>query len=130
MKPLIALMLSGLLAVTGQAAEIESGGESTDSRYYFFLHSPGPAWNHDQPVFRQDWTAHLAYMQELRDSGQLMLGGPFKDDSGAFGIVKAESVDQARALVEADPAVESGLVMVEVRPWHPVVIEAMQPRPW
>ena len=53
--------------------------------------------------------AHLAYQRDRELAGQLVLAGPLSDDSGdemqgtGMIVYRAESMDAARALAEADP---------------------------
>ena len=52
-------------------------------------------------------------------SGKLMLGGPFLDDAGGGMMVAAPGVsgDELAAFAAGDPAIASGLLSFEVRPW-------------
>ena len=58
-------------------------------------------------------------------SGKAVIGGPLKDDSEIIGIYvlrptatdKNEAVREARAWVEADPAVKAGHLAIEMHPW-------------
>ncbi|QUN32574.1 hypothetical protein KB879_33715 (plasmid) [Cupriavidus sp. KK10] len=47
--------------------------------------------------------AHRSYARAIRAKGALMIGGPFADDSGALLIYRAQSKDEAMALVLEDP---------------------------
>ncbi len=64
---------------------------------------------------------HLAYLDELAKSGKLVLAGPFADQKdvtlrGAC-IYRAGSIDEARRLAEADPAVQAKRLRVEAVTW-------------
>lgn len=74
---------------------------------------------------------HLARVQALRDAGQLVIAGPLpavdSPDPGpagmAGGLIVAEfdSLDQARAWIDADPYVAQGIfARVTVCPFLPV----------
>lgn len=127
---LLGCALCSLMLGLAESRADDSAPGAENQRYFFFQHVPGPGWDHDKPVFQQDWEAHLAYMRELTASGHLVLGGPFKDDSGAFGILLADSLEHAQQLTAADPAVSEELVRVEVRPWHPVATGEVTAKPW
>lgn len=68
--------------------------------------------------------AHQAHLQQLMESGRLLVVGPFADqaDTSFRGmcLYQAGSVAEARRLAEADPAVQSGRVRVEVMTWMTV----------
>jgi len=64
---------------------------------------------------------HRAYLGDLLESGQLLLAGPFADDSGALFVHEAADVAAARALVAADPFADGVFTAVETRPWKLVL---------
>jgi uncharacterized protein YciI len=55
----------------------------------------------------------------LLESGLLEMGGPFLvlDAGGMMVTVPEVSPDEIEAFAAADPAVESGLLKYELRPW-------------
>lgn len=66
---------------------------------------------------------HLAYLNGLNDEGKLAFAGPFLGDdgkpNGSLVVVKAETIEAARALAEADPYAKAGLfASVEVKAWN------------
>jgi uncharacterized protein len=46
---------------------------------------------------------HIEHLKRLKTKGQLQLCGPFTDDSGAFLLIQAASIQEAEALVKQDP---------------------------
>ena len=66
---------------------------------------------------------HLAYQAELEARGALVLAGPMSDETGAHmqgtGMIvyRAESLEAARALTEADPMHASGARSYVLRSW-------------
>jgi hypothetical protein len=47
-----------------------------------------------------------------------LFGGTFLDDAGGgFGVVRAESRDEAAAMLAADPAITEGVMTGVVRRW-------------
>jgi uncharacterized protein YciI len=77
----------------------------------------GPAWIEGRSVFEQPLQGHLAYMRSLQALGTLVLGGPFLDDAGGLIVVRTEDADEARTLLQADPAVQEGVMVAEAHPW-------------
>lgn len=63
---------------------------------------------------------HLAYMRRQKEAGRYLLTGPFADREDPRGLVvmRAESIDAAREIMEADPAVRAGVFRVVLRPWY------------
>lgn len=47
--------------------------------------------------------AHYAFLQDLRDRGIVEQAGPFTDSSGGAYVIRADSLDEARAVAEQDP---------------------------
>ncbi len=80
----------------------------------------GSSWSPEPtPEVMRLQEAHLANIERLKASGDLLLAGPFGDDTDLRGIFvfKTASVDEARALVETDPAVRAGRLRIELHPW-------------
>lgn len=48
---------------------------------------------------------HIGYLNQKLEEGILIAKGPFTDHSGGLMIYKADSIEEARKLIEADPAV-------------------------
>jgi uncharacterized protein YciI len=70
----------------------------------------------------QHLPAHLEYMIALEKQGVLFASGPFTEADGTqrgngMSIVRAESVEAARKLAEADPFFVARLRTYEVREW-------------
>src|SRR5215213_7341682 len=88
--------------------------------HHVVFHRPGPAWRSGVPPFQQEGVAsHVAHYRQWLESGKLLLGGPFLDAGGGGMMIATAAVDGA-ALAEfaaEDPAVASGLLVAEVRPW-------------
>ena len=67
--------------------------------------------------------AHLAYQKDLEARGITFAAGPFADDaeqqwSGeGMIIVRAASLEEARAIADADPMHSSGARRYRIRPW-------------
>jgi uncharacterized protein YciI len=78
----------------------------------------GPGWDPAKaPQDQAAFAAHSQNLRALRTEGRLLLGGRY----GALGLVvlRAASLDEARALVERDPAVKAGTFAVEVQAFYP-----------
>lgn len=62
--------------------------------------------------------AHYAFLERLRQQGQLELAGPFTDKSGGAYLIKAASLDEAQSLAFSDPVHTSGSSIVTVYEWN------------
>lgn len=63
---------------------------------------------------------HLAFLQGLGKA--LKFAGPFLDadgkPNGSMGVIEADDLDAARAILAGDPYAKAGLfASVDVRPW-------------
>ena len=66
--------------------------------------------------------AHRQYLTALRERGQLVVAGPFTDDSGALIVYEAASAQEAEKLLQGDPFHQNGIFLKYVlRPWNPVI---------
>jgi len=80
----------------------------------------------DPPAYDEETTDriqrdHLAFYAALRRSGQVVTNGPVLDQPDAalrgLAIFAAESVERARELASADPAVQAGRLEVQAMTW-------------
>ncbi len=61
---------------------------------------------------------HARYMKQLVDDGVVHTAGPWGPDGGIV-LLRAADLMAAQMLVEADPAVKTGLFIGEVRRFAP-----------
>ena len=79
--------------------------------YFVLLHSPGERWTpnvsfREQPGIME----HVQFMSSIMQNKQLVMGGPFLDNSGGIMIIRSESLEAARELANTDPTVKNGLL--------------------
>jgi uncharacterized protein len=87
------------------------------NHFLYKLIPPRPTFDHDMSETEGAIMGrHIAYWQELAESGTAIAFGPVSDPAGAWGlaVVAAETNEQVRALGDADPAVISGLARFEI----------------
>jgi uncharacterized protein YciI len=79
----------------------------------------GPGWDPDRGIREQeDWETHAAFMDELAESGFVMMGGPIGDD-GALLLVEAQDETEIRSCMSEDPWARSRLLQIGViEPWE------------
>ena len=62
---------------------------------------------------------HLAFLDELRATGQLEMTGGFSDKSGgAYVLVNVASLDEAKAIAARDPLALTGTSDLTVYEWN------------
>lgn len=117
---LAALALGGEPAHDAALAE-KLGADGYGMRSYVLaLLESGPRRDHPADEAAALQRGHLAYIRKLSDEGKLLLAGPLLDQGPLRGIfvLDVATVDEARALVDADPAVKAGRLKVELHPWY------------
>lgn len=62
--------------------------------------------------------AHYAFLDRLRGEGRLELAGPFTDKSGGAYLIRAASLEEAKALAFSDPVHTSKSSVVTVYEWN------------
>ena len=95
-------------------------------RYYLVLLRKGPTWAPGEtPELEALQERHLAHIRRMAEMGKLASVGPVEahDDSDLRGIHilyydQFASLDELRALVEQDPAVQAGRLRAEVFTWY------------
>ena len=58
-------------------------------------------------------------MNKLAEEKKICIAGPFGDDGELRGVViySVPTLEEAQRLVETDPAVIAGRLIIEVHPW-------------
>jgi len=62
--------------------------------------------------------AHYAFLDRLREQGKLELAGPFTDKSGGAYLIRAASLEEAKALAFSDPVHVTRSSVVTVYEWN------------
>ena len=75
----------------------------------------GPQWIAGKSVYEQGPLIHdhLVAMRSRYDEGALLLGGPF-EGGGGIAVLDVEDEAAGRALMDADPAVQAGVMVYEL----------------
>ena len=79
-----------------------------------------------RPTFMEDSTpeeddlmgAHFEYPKGLLEAGVLILAGPSLEPPFGVIVFEAESEEEARRLIDADPSVAAGLQTPELHPFR------------
>ena len=91
---------------------------------YVVFHTHGPKWQFGVDFREQEGVReHVGHYLKFHEQGKLELGGPFlsQDAGGMMVATKEVSQEELEAFAAADPTVQSGLLLYEVRPWLTVM---------
>lgn len=75
----------------------------------------------DKPIFDQYVPAHKAYVKDLIAKGHKARTGYWAKMGGGMLLFEAASMDEAQAIVSADPLVTNGCVTYQLYEWKIVV---------
>lgn len=89
-------------------------------KYVMAFLKSGPNRLKDSAARMQLQMAHLKNITRLADEGKLVVAGPFLDDQPIKGIFifNVESIEEAKALTETDPAIIAGSLVMELHPFY------------
>lgn len=106
-------------AAVGLAEEL-GADEYGMRKYVMAFLKAGPNRSQDSLEAAELQKAHLANIERMAKEGTLVVAGPFLDDGDMRGIYifSVESIEEAKALTETDPAIQAGRLMMELRPWY------------
>jgi uncharacterized protein YciI len=85
--------------------------------YFLIIHHPGPAWIEGKEFYEQKLMDHGRYIHSLYEKGIVVEGGPFLDHTGGMAIIAVDDPDQAKEIIDQDPAINEGVFTAELRPW-------------
>ncbi len=75
----------------------------------------------DKAIFDQYVPDHKAYVQALIDKGHQAKTGYWAQKGGGMMLFEASSMDEAQAIVLADPLIDNGCVTYQLFEWRIVV---------
>jgi uncharacterized protein YciI len=80
----------------------------------------GPNRERSEEESAQLQRAHLENIKRMAKEGKLLVAGPFLDEGELRGIYifNVETVEEAKALSETDPAIQAGSLVLELKPWY------------
>jgi uncharacterized protein YciI len=72
----------------------------------------------------------MANIVKMGAEGKLVIAGPVADNGDLRGlyVFRVGSADEAKALVESDPAVQAGRLRFELHPWYAAKNITVTPR--
>jgi uncharacterized protein YciI len=87
--------------------------------YYVAIYEGQPSTPAEAEAATQAMRDHAAYVAPLFAAKQVLLDGPFSDGTGIMTVFDAGSMDEARKLATADPALTGGAFsLTRLRGWY------------
>jgi uncharacterized protein YciI len=89
--------------------------------YVFVILKTGENTTVDKEDLNILFRGHMENIQRLVKEGKLIVAGPFgKNDKSWRGlfILDVKTVEEARELVNTDPAIKAGIFAVDLVPWY------------
>lgn len=99
----------------------KTGADQYGMRTYYFAYlKVGPNRSQDSLQAAKLQRAHMDNIGRLANEGKLIVAGPFLDKGEVRGIYIfcVNSLEEAKALTETDPAVQAGRLVMDIHPWY------------
>lgn len=89
-------------------------------KYVMAFLKRGPNRDMDGKMKSDLMAAHMENIKRLANEGKLVLAGPFFGHGELRGIYvfDVETVEEAEALTNTDPAIQAGSLVMELIPWY------------
>ncbi len=137
---LFAILLSGFISTSLNAQspvekeprtfEYQEGDTTYFMKRYVmvFLMRGDKAMEYSEKELEEIQAGHMANLSKMEKSGELVMAGPFGDDTEFRGILimDTETIEEAQELVEIDPAIQAGRLKAEYHPWWGAVGTALR----
>jgi uncharacterized protein YciI len=106
-----------------QQLAIKLGGDDYGMKYYYFvILKTGANTTTDKDFINECFKGHMENMGRMVESGNLVVAGPFgkNDDTfrGLFILNNLSSMEEAKTLLDTDPAIKNGLLEAVVYKWY------------
>lgn len=89
-------------------------------KYVMAFLKKGPNRDLDSARSAELQSAHMANINKMSEAGKLVLAGPFFGDGDLRGIYifDVQSIEEAEALTNSDPAIQEGSLKMELMEWY------------
>ncbi len=89
-------------------------------KYVLALLKKGPKRSQSPQETERIQAAHLKNIMRLAKEKKLVFAGPVLDDSDLQGIFifNVREIKEAKMLIQSDPAIQSGRLIMELYPWY------------
>jgi uncharacterized protein len=89
-------------------------------KYVMAFLKRGPNRSLDSAKASEIMTAHLKNINRMAEEGKLIIAGPFfgSGDLRGIYIFDVQSIEEAEALTNTDPAIQAGTLEMELMEWY------------
>jgi uncharacterized protein YciI len=90
-------------------------------KYIFAFLLRGDRVNEYTPEQRQEIQGgHMANIGKMAEMGKLVVAGPFfgNEDLRGIYIFDVQTIEEAKALTETDPAIKAGVLKMDLKEWY------------
>ncbi|WP_153914719.1 YciI family protein [Shewanella sp. TC10] len=103
-----------------QLAESLNADEYGMKRYVMAFLKRGPNRDRSEYEAAKLQHAHMENIGQLAEAGKLIVAGPFigKGELRGIYIFNVETIAEAKALTETDPAIQAGSLVMDLLPWY------------
>jgi uncharacterized protein YciI len=123
----LALILSGVILSLAQTAYDEAlatklGADEYGMKKYVmaFLLRGDSVSNYTPEQRSEIQSAHMANIGKMAEMGKLIVAGPFfgNDELRGIYVFDVQTIDEAKALTETDPAIKAGVLKMDLKEWY------------
>jgi uncharacterized protein len=116
---LLPFLLTSLILVAADEKKPEPKYEMTNYVLGLLRRGPNAGQGTKEEAARIQ-EGHMANIRKMAEAGKLIVAGPMGDNGDLRGIFifNAKSPDEVRDMVNQDPAIQAGRLIVELHPWY------------
>lgn len=131
MKNLLLLLIIALSATTisfaqsssydeGLAAEVGADEYGMKKYVIAFLYRGDRVQEYTEEQRAEIQAGHMANINRLAEEGKLVMAGPFFGNEELRGLFffAVESLEEAQKLTASDPAIEAGVLKMDLKEWY------------
>ena len=120
MKTILAFLFLACFALSTKAQTNSTKPIEQIHKYWFVMLVKGNNRTQDSTAVAKIQEQHLANIDRLYYEGKIKVAGPFGDNGDWRGIFifDCETKDEVEHLLNTDPAISSGHLAYEIKPWY------------
>jgi uncharacterized protein len=119
MKKIFLVIIAATCLTQVQAQNQAKPAAEQIRKYFFVMLTKGTNRTHDSATAAGIQKGHLANIDRLYEEGKIKVAGPFGDRGDWLGIFifDCPTKEEVEQLLKSDPAVSSGRLAYDIRPW-------------
>jgi uncharacterized protein YciI len=90
--------------------------------YFMVILTTGTNKTEDKNIISESFSGHMNNIEKLVKEGKLIVAGPFdkneKNYRGLFILSNIKTIEEAKELLQTDPAIKNGLLDYEIFSWY------------